>query len=174
MRDGPTIMALIEGDSLFIRLRIYRRAHQKYYSAEQRLGMYLEEADSNGGRLLWVGKVWPYNHEHFAQKGIVNLILVNPATLHAIVGHIVSTGDHYDPRRNSPALGFNPVPPLSQMPNATWIALEQVEDIPRFDIDDYETVVPAASCTPAMPLPEAIDRSGQYVKALWIRPREQA
>lgn len=167
-------MALIEGDSLFIRLRIYRRAHQKFYSAERRLGMYLEEAHDNDGRLLWVGSVEPYNHEYFNDKGIVNLILVNPATLHAIAGHIVATGDHYNPGRNSPAAGFNPVPPLSQLPNATWIALDEVEDIPRFDVADYVTVTPPDSYTPPLPLPEAIDRSSRQVKALWIRPRKQA
>ena len=60
--------------------------------------------------------------------------------------------------------------PLAQIPNATWIALKDVEDIPRFDASDYITVTPPDTYTPSLPLVEALGRKELRNKRLWIRP----
>lgn len=164
------MMTLI-GDSLLVRLNAYRRPRQKFYSAELALRMYLSAAAGNGGRLLWVGSVAPYNPDSIdGEKHITNLILLNPSNAHAVAGHIVGVGPRYDPTAGSPIAGYEPVAPLAQIPNATWIALRDVEDIPRFDASDYITVTPPDTYTPSLQLVEALGRKELRNKRLWIRP----
>ena len=162
-------MMALKGDSLLIRLNTYRRPHQKFRSAELMLNMYLSQARNNSGKLLWTGVVEPYNPEYFDERHIVNLILLNPSNGHALVGHITAGGTHYDPNGGTPAAGFEPVPQLAS-DDATWIALDSVEEIERFDIEDY-TTVPAFVYTSPMPLEEALCKN-RSKRVFWIRPND--
>lgn len=162
-------MGTISGDSLLVRVNTYRRPHRKFYGAELTLRMYLDEAASNDGRLLWVGTIGPYSPKYLEERNITNLIVLNGRNMHAIVGHIVGVGTHYDPSQPTPIVGYNPVPPLAQTPDALWIALRDVQDVPSLDTDDYITVTPPDTYTPSLPLTEALKRTGVRNKNMWIR-----
>lgn len=162
-------MMTLEGDSLLIRLNAYRRAHQKFRSAELRLNMYLSQAQNNGGKLLWTGKVGPYNPEYFDKRHIVNLILLNPNNGHALIGHITAGGEHYDPNGKTPAAGFEPVPQLSG-DDPTWIAVDDVQEVERFDVENY-TTAPASIYTSPKPLKEVLHMN-RGKRVFWIRPND--